>query len=207
MECPYCQTELTLPLDEEWYTCDSCQHTLNVAAQEAFARGRARYLEVRDEVVSAPSPVKPGNIFQPAPKAQFVSYEARVIRISQQAYSALQVAFQYDLPESQREAGIEMMAELVRLFLYRERISPLEASYWTNLMIELTAKREYEELEQKLAESRRGALGFLRRWRWRTRMRQLSRALVRLDKKIKEIELYIGFLEPPRARKPVTQQG
>ena len=208
IECPYCQTELEIPpgVDindkEEWITCENCQHKLNVLAQQAYMRGRTLYLSVRDEVAGVPAPQRAGSIFKPAPKTRQISIENDIIRTCQQAYSGFQVAFQFELPEEQREDGIEMMAEMTRLFLYRERISPLEASYWTKLMIEQTARQEYEELGQKLAEpQKRRFLGFLRRLRWHLRYRQLAKALVKLDEQIKDIERLIGFSSPPRARR------
>jgi hypothetical protein len=215
IECPYCQTELEIPEDldtnrlhadksngEALITCTNCERELNVLAQQAYARGCALYLSVREEVAGVPAPQRAGSIFKPAPKIHQVSIENDIIRTCQQAYSGLQVAFQFDLPDEQRENAIEMMAEMTRLFLHRERISPLEASYWTKLMIEQTARHEYKELEQKLSKPKQHRfLGFLRRWRWQLRYRQLAKALVKLDEQIRDMERLIGFSNPPHARR------
>ena len=45
-----------------------------------------------------------------------------------------------------------------------------------------------------------GHLGFLKRWRWRSRQKQLLKALAKLAEKIRTLERQIEFVDIPRAR-------
>lgn len=194
IECPYCEQELLIPEDSLWYTCQHCHHGLNARAQRAYARGRECFFG--EQEASA-------GLYGGRRRDHLQPEEVGVLRAFQRAHSALQEALRMGLAERQREASVEMMAEITRLFAQRQMTSGVEAKYWAQLVVEQNAQREYEELEARLAEPRRGGLlGLLRRWRRQLRRRQLARALVALDKQIQQIEDMIGFVDPPRARRP-----
>jgi len=193
IECPYCQADLLIPDDSLWYTCQHCQHGLNARAQRAFARGRHSFLSTQAEAAS---------LFGVRGKGYQKPRESEVLRAFQQAHSALQEALRIGLAESQREATVEMMVELTRLFVHRQMISPLEAKYWSQLLTEQTVWRECNALEQKLARPGPGGLiGLLRRGLWQLRRRQLAGALARLDRQIEDLERLIAFVDPPHARR------
>lgn len=194
IECPYCEQELLIPEDSLWYTCPHCQHGLNARAQRAYARGREWFFS-EQEAGAGLYGVRRRGYCQPE--------EVKVLRAFQRAHSALQEALRIGLAESQREAAVEMMAEITRLFAHRQMISGLEARYWAQLVVEQNSWREYGALEQRLAQPRKGGLlSFLRHWRWQLRRRQLARALSGLDRQIQQLEEMIGFVDPPRARAP-----
>jgi hypothetical protein len=118
-----------------------------------------------------------------------------------EAYTAIQEAFQDNLAESQRYKAIEIMASISNLFMQTNLISPLEAHYWTSLMIAQVNRKEYDELNQNLSQPTSGILARLARLNQRRRKRQLEKGLGRLEKKILNIEHYIAFATPPRVRK------
>ena len=66
-------------------------------------------------------------------------------------------------------------------------------------MIEQTAQNEYGLLKEKMVKTG-SPLGFFNRWRWRTRQKQLLKALAGLAEKIKTLERQIEFVDIPRAR-------
>ena len=123
-----------------------------------------------------------------------------------QAYTALQRAFRGKIAESQRRLGIEMMAAMSRVFLQHGMVSQLESAFWGNLLLELNALIEINELNEKLAGSNDGGIsGVVKRWRWRSRKKQLDEALIEVDKKIHLLERNIAFIEPPKARRKILQ--
>ena len=193
VECPYCQAELQLADEDGQRVCEGCGHPLNPRVQLIFARGREDYLNGQG-IGTAISGRKR--------KLRLEPQEIEMLRCFQRAYSSLQEAFHFDLPASQRESGIEMMADITHVLNQREMISPLEARYWTTLMVEVTARREYDSLGRRLSDSRpHAAPGPLRRVRWHLRRWQLRRALGRLDEQIRRLEEYIGFADPPCTRR------
>ena len=201
IKCPYCQTELLLPEDAEWITCESCQHQLNIPAQQAYSRAKAAFLAVQDRVMDTTAGKTQGNIYRAKAKLNLSPLAPDVVRAYQQAYSGLNIAFQYDLPERQRLSGIEMMAEITRLFAPRAIVSSMEAEYWAKLMMAVAARDELQTIEERLTRPSYSALpAFLARWRLQLRRHQLTRALAKLDAKIKELERTIGFLDPPHVR-------
>ena len=132
-------------------------------------------------------------------KPDSIPLDEKLIRVSQQIYSSLRVAFDYELPLNQKERAIEMMAEVTQLFAPRAITSPLEAEYWTKLMIAVTARTESSDIEDKLTTLSNRKLGdLIRRRRWRRRRNKLERVLPKLDTRILELERAIGFINPPR---------
>lgn len=192
-ECPYCRAELPIPDEGDRCRCSQCGCELDARVQRLFRRACERFSEGQAVWLGLLGRTTRPH-YAPQARAVFGAY--------QQAHSALLEAFQCELPPSQRETGIEMMAEVVQVFQQRGMVSGLEARYWTRLVVEQNARRECEAIADKLVQPRRGCLwGLLGRWRWRLRRWQLGRALRMLDREIRQIEALIGFVEPPRTRR------
>jgi hypothetical protein len=194
--CPHCQVEIVLPdLGEcEEIPCPKCRHSINLLPQCAYIRGLAAFAEGQDIIVKVSPRKRIRNPFLPQLQ------EAADLYV--EAYSALQQAFLGDLGENQRKLAIEMMAAISQLFLMHNMISPLEANYWHLVMVEKTTQQEIEELCNKVKGPIPFAvIGYLFRWRWQLRIKQLVKSLSDLNRKIKNLEHNIGFIEPLRARK------
>jgi hypothetical protein len=116
-----------------------------------------------------------------------------------EAYTALQVAFKSELAEPQRSLGVEIMAVMAGEFMKRNMVSVLEMSYWSSVLIEQNSQIEFDQLKEKLNRPA-GGLGFLLRLRWRSRQKQLVKALIELDRKLNAFEKQIQFIDRPRAR-------
>ena len=118
-----------------------------------------------------------------------------------QAYNSLQQAFQGEIAESQRQLAIRMVAAIATVFLHNSMISPLEAFYWSSLLVELNSHLEIVSLQEKLGtEKQRSLLSIPRRWRWRARLRQLEKAMTMIQDKLRLYEQRIGFTEPLHTR-------
>lgn len=192
IDCPYCQAELVTSETCERYICDHCRRDLNVPAQLLFARGRD--LLVQAQELSGAMPPR-------RQKAAKAAQEQQMLPYLQRAYSALQEAFVRDLSHDQCEEGIQMMADLGRTLNSLGKIPTLEARYWATLMVELSARRELQQVQNKITSpTHRGVLGWPWRWRWRSRRGQLHQAMARLDQEIRRIETEGRFVDPPRAR-------
>lgn len=194
IECPYCQAQLVIPDESMWYACEKCEHGLNVRAQRAFTRASTLFFGAQEPAAEL-FRRRRGRVTHGTP-------DSDAVLGFQQAHNALQVAFQFDLPDSQRIAGIEMMTEITRLFLMMGMISPLEASYWSRLLLECNTQRELDELDATLSgPAGRGPRALFRRWRQQLRRRQLIASLSRLDRQIRQAEQAMEFVDPPRARR------
>lgn len=117
-----------------------------------------------------------------------------------EAYSSLQLAFEGDLVEDQRQLGIEMMASMATEFSKRLMVSAYEGRYWSTAMAELTSQNEYSALKEKVQKTRPTIFNYAIRWYWRTRQHQLLRVLKELDRKLGVLEAQIEFVDPPQAR-------
>lgn len=188
LTCPNCEAELRLPPGAHQVTCDQCQARLHVEAQFAYARGLAAF-EEGQEIMGRVSPRRRRMFNHPD--------DRQAMDLFKEAYSALQYAFEGYLQEDQRQLGVEMMASMGREFAARLMVSELEASYWSMLMVELTAQNEYDSLQEKLS---RPAAHPLMRLRWNLRRSQLRRKLAELGQKIDKLERQIAFIEIPHAR-------
>jgi hypothetical protein len=188
--CPYCDLELHLPDGVWYYTCDHCGKHLDLKSQFAYLRGLDAFKEGQD-ILGRLNPKKHRSLTNEKDRA--------AMELFRQAYSSFQVAFMADLEEFQRTLGVEMMTSMAHEFLKRNMISPLEANYWNYLMVEQTAQNEYGLLKEKIIKAG-GTLGFLKRWRWSSRQKQLIKALTGLAEKIKTLEMQIEFVDIPRAR-------
>ena len=179
---------------EAWPSvCPHCGRDIDLEAQFAYCRGRDAFIAGQDLLIALTPKMRRKNIT--------TSFEMEGLQFYSQAYSALQRAFQGQLAESQRRLAIEMTAAMVLVFQTHGSISPFESSYWTTLMVDLTTQLDILEVRERLRKLPTGLSGAVPRWRWRLRLRQLERALIELDTKIKTLEQNIGFVEPPRARR------
>lgn len=188
--CPFCETEIQLPEDAWYFTCPSCGHRLDISSQFAFLRGLDAFSEGQN-IIEKVSPRKRRTPFYPL--------DQQAIELFQEAYSALQVAFQAELAEKQRTLAIEMMSSMSGEFMKRNMISMLEMNYWNTLMVELTAQYEYDSLKEKLA-GEKTPLGFIGRYRWRSRQKKLLASLAEIEKRIAAFEREIQFTEVPKVR-------
>jgi len=188
--CPYCDVELHLPDNVWYYTCNHCGKHLDLRSQFAFLRGLDDFTEGQD-IVDNMNPKKR--------RKPFNVLDQTAMNLFRRAYSSFQVAFQVNLAESQRSLGVEMMTSMSQEFLKRNMISSLEVNYWNTLMVEQTAQNEYDRLKEKLKKIA-GTLGFLKRRRWTSRQKQLLKSLPQIDRKIKELEAQIEFIDVPKAR-------
>jgi hypothetical protein len=99
-----------------------------------------------------------------------------------------------------------MMASIAHMFMQTGLVSPLEANYWTSLMIEQVNRQECDDLNRKLSEPASGFYAHLVRLNWRRRKHNIEKALARVDKKIHLIEQYIAFVTPPHVRKAASRK-
>lgn len=177
---------------EDWCTCEGCRQSFSLAAQRAYLRGRERFVEGQEHWAKTRDRRR---------RTCSRVMEQGALDLFGQAYSALQEAFRHDLAAGQRLAGIEMMAEITRLFVERTMVSGLEARYWAQLLVQQTAWLEVGAIDARLASGRlRGPLGWLWRCRWRVRRWQLAKALARLEGQLRQMEQLIGFVDPPHVR-------
>jgi hypothetical protein len=190
LPCPYCRHDLLIPDNVWFYTCDHCRESLDIKAQFAFLRGMGAFDEGQDLMVSE-GPRKPRG------KTRVHPVYKQVIDLFIEAYSALQVAFQGQLAEVQRQVGVEMMASMAAEFFLQNFISPLEMNYWGLIMREQKTRADIDRLKQSTRDKATSVpvriLGTLR-------IRQLKRKLPELDQKIKMVESQIAFVDVPHAR-------
>jgi hypothetical protein len=195
--CLRCDQEFDIPEGQWEHTCQHCGNRIeNMQAQFAYSRGYDAFFA--GQRVYMAIPVKRRSSLTYAAQTQ------EVTKLYTEAYTAIQVAFQANLADSQRYKAIEIMAAIAHLFMQTGLISPLEANYWTTLMIEQVNRKEYDGLKQKLSQPASGIMGFLARLNRRRRKRELEKGLGRLEKKIQSIEQYIAFATPPRVRKGIS---
>ena len=194
--CSYCSTEMVVESEPWPETCPNCWRPLDLPTQFAYSRGRDAFI-AGQELMIAISPKKRRKDLTTQQEMQGLHYYI-------QAYTSLQQAFLAELADTQRQLGIEMMAAMAQVFQLHGMVSPLEASYWTTLMIELTTQLEQAGLKEKLARPSTGFLQLFWRWRWQMRHKQLEKALSTLDERVRTLERNIAFVEKPRARRIVA---
>ena len=197
--CPRCDQEFEY-VEGLWeYTCQYCGNRIdNLQAQFAYSRGYDAFFAGQRVYMEIP----------PSRRSRhaYTEQAQEATQLYTQAYSALQEALQVTLGDSQRYKIIEIMASIANLFIQTGLVSPLESNYWTSLMIEQVNREECNSLKQKLSQPTPGILAPLARLRWRLRKRQLEKALVRVERKIKLIEQNIAFVTPLRVRKETTNR-
>lgn len=190
--CPFCETEIQLPVDAWYFTCPSCGHRLDITSQFAYLRGVDAFTEGQNLMEEI------------SPRRRRIPYnhqDTRAMELFREAYSSVQVAFQAELAEPQRMLAIEMMASMSGEFMKRNMISPMEMNYWHMLMVELTAQVEYDTLKEKLAAANTSdPLSRVAQLRWRSRQKKLLDSLAEIDQKILAFEKQIEFVDVPRAR-------
>jgi DNA-directed RNA polymerase subunit RPC12/RpoP len=188
--CPHCETALEVP-EEAWYlVCTHCRNRLDLKAQFAFLRGLDAFSEGQDIV----------NLLSPRKRRMEDPRMQQAMELFREAYSSLQVAFLFpSLALSQKKLGAEMMTSMANEFMKLSMISAYEMSYWKSLLVELNSQDEYDTIKEQLSnpESR---ISFLKRIHWQIRKKQLVKALVDLDRKMKMLERQIEFIDKPRGR-------
>ena len=191
--CPNCGEAYS---QEPWpQACAVCQAAIDLEAQFAYCRGHDAFAEGQDLLY---------NIYRRKFKKNTVSARERQgIAHYVQAYSALQCAFQGELTASQRELAIEMMAAIAKIFQVNLMISPIEEAYWTTLLVQSNSKKELAQRQQKLSETKPSLRNLPVRWRAKERIEKLERGLADLEKKIAQLEGFIGFADSMN-EKPLT---
>ncbi len=190
--CPRCATEFN---QEPWpETCPKCNKRLDLPSQLAYCRGVDAFTVGQDMLMKL-SPRK-------RRKNPNSSEEMEGLQYYRQAYSSLQLAFQGELAESQRQLGIRMLASMGGVFQVHSMISPLEFAYWSHLMKELVAQLELVTQRERLETAiQRGPAGLLVRIRCLWRIRRLEKALKEQDIKLRYIEQNIEFVDRPHFRR------
>ena len=192
--CPACSTEVFTEAEPWPETCPNCALRFDLEAQFAFSRGSDAFSAGQELIINI-APQRRERNMTTADEMEGVQYYI-------QAYTALQRAFRGKIAENQRQLGIEMMAAMARVFLQHGMVSQLESAYWGNLLVELNALVERDSLDAKLAGPiEAGLTGTFKRWRWRSRRKQLVEALVEVDRKIRFLERNIAFIDPPKVRR------
>jgi tRNA(Ile2) C34 agmatinyltransferase TiaS len=192
--CPQCDLEFDIADGQLEYTCQKCGSRVeNMQAQFAYSRGYDAFFAGQRVFMAIPPKRRSSRAY--------VEQTHDVTQLYTEAYTAIQVAFQANLAESQRCKAIEIMASIAHLFMQTGLVSPLEANYWTSLMVEQVNRKEYEELNLKLSQPTSGIFSLLAQLNRSRRKRLLEKGLGRLEKKILIIEQYIAFVTPPRVRK------
>jgi hypothetical protein len=200
MVCHQCAQEI-LPPDEGWETdCPHCGAHLDLHGQFAYLRGVHAFQEGEQILGELPYLKKARK--EMGFRFRYSDREREAFAFFSESYTALQEAFQYALPETQRTHGVDMMIHMARLFLPRNMISSLEAGYWNSLMIFQNAALEAQELNEKIAVSR-GMKLTLWGWRWRSRLKKLNQAMADLDTKIRRMETEMAFAHPQRVYEKV----
>lgn len=193
--CPNCQESLTVPDEIARATCTQCRQLIDVLGHVAFEWGQQVFVDARHQTHDR-------GLVQRGKRAPWVALDPDVALSYQQAYGAIREAFRTDLHETQRKAGIEIMAEITSLFSIHMMTSPLEANYWSKLLAEQAGLDHYWELEKQLQGPMPALLRpFLRAWR-RARLKRLARTLLKVEKQVDTLEEIIDFVERPRARSP-----
>lgn len=190
--CPKCSAEVD---HEPWpQACLHCQHPIDLNAQFAYCRGVDAFSYGQEILLKIPNKKRRMSLTTEA--------ELTGVEYYKQAYSSLQVAFEGELAESQRQLGIKMMAAISNVFRQHGIISQLEANYWAIILTELNSQLEYVTLLGKLKKTTLAGLsGLIRRWRWYLRMKQLKKALVQLEVKARFFEQNMAFVERQHARR------
>jgi len=199
IECPHCGVLTDSDTESSYVHCSACGRLVSVAAQLAFARASELYEEGQEAGLTV-LPREPRNrrARNPAPAEN----QESALRGYQRACSGLRLAFGAALPESQRVAGLEMMAEMSQVLASRGRFSGLEAQYWVDVLIEENSLKEEAEITHRLHHERgRGAFALLRRLHLRVRRRQLRAALRRLTQRIEDAEDALDLAEQFYARR------
>jgi hypothetical protein len=194
--CPECEAEIANATDRDtdWISCTQCGAAVNLAAQFAINRADDNYRFA--QALAAPElidPHKRPNAFSPDAKDALRAY--------QKAYTGIQVALRADLPPAQQARALEIMSETAYILQRNQMISPLEAKYWTQVMVCQTALEEFEALEAKLHREAPGLLTrIFRHPHWRLRRFQLKRALARRQARLEELESNLAFVETHHIR-------
>jgi hypothetical protein len=189
--CPTCDTDLRLLETTTATVCPACQTRLDVPALLAYLRGLEAFDEGQETMLRS----------GPLQRRKLSSADERAaMKLFREAYTSLQLAFEGDLVDDQRQLGIEMMASMAQEFERRSMVSAYEGQYWRGVMAELTSQNEYALLAEKLRSASATSINALLRWRWRSRQTRLLAELKDLERKLARLEEQIEFVDLPRAR-------
>ncbi len=198
--CPYCEHEFDYVEGQSEYTCQNCGRGIgNMQAQFAYSRGYDAFFAGQRAYMEIPPSRRS--------RLTYAKQAQDVTQLYIEAYTAIQEAFQSTLAQSQSEKAIEMMATISIMFTQTNLVSPMESGYWTALVVEQVNHKEYDELNGKLSIPPAGILNRLARLRWRLRQRQLRKALLRVEQRIKLLEQNIAFISPPKIRKEAVRRS
>jgi len=191
--CAACEAEFAGGESEWPSACPRCGQAIDLESQFAYCRGRDAFIAGQDLLMALTPKMRRRNIA--------TAIEMEGLQYYSQAYSALQRAFQGRLAESQRRLAVEMTAAMMLVLQTHGSVSAYESNYWTTLMIDLTTQLDILQVRERLTHLPEGLPGAVLGWRWNLRLRQLEKALIELDQKIKTLEQNIRFVEPPKARR------
>lgn len=196
--CPHCAEEFDLAEGQFEYSCQKCGRRVdNMQTQFAYSRGYDAFFAGQRVLMDIPPSRRS--------RLAYAKQTHEATQLFSEAYTAIQEAFQGYLADSQRYKAIEIMASIANLFIQTDLVSPLEAHYWSSLMIEQVNRKDLDDLNQKLSQPASGISGLLGRLNWRRRRRDLEKGLARLEKKINLMEQNIAFATPPRVRKGINK--
>jgi hypothetical protein len=172
------------PPEEGWScNCGRCGRHVDLTGQFAYVRGFQAFEEAAEVMEGLKDAKKLKTL-----RHHYEDTENQGFLLFEEAYSALQEAFRYELAEKQQQHGVKMMISIVQLFSPRNMVSGLEASYWNSMMVEQTARGELVKIEASFAGESGQKLSWFTRMRWQLRRNQLQRELKRLDRQIRGIE-------------------
>ena len=194
--CLHCLGDFPPPADGWEITCPHCGVKQDLHGQFAYARAVSAFADGQDILGQLPYLKKDKK--EVGFRYRYTAREKEAFDFFSEAYSAFLEAFQYDLPRWQHEHSLQMVVNIAHLFLPRQMISPLEASYWNTLMVIQTARQEDERLQEKLA-NRKGIGALFWRWRWQSRHDQLVKKMAELGEKVHMMEGGMKLAHPTRA--------
>jgi hypothetical protein len=194
--CFFCNAVIAVPETGMEAQCPQCGRWQDLRAQFAYVRGVGAFEDAIAEMHSLES-FRKRKDKPPTFRIEYIEREKQMDILFAEAYSSLLEAFEHDLPDLQHERALEMMIHIARLFLPKNMISSLEASYWNSLMVFQTTINEQSDLREKL--QRRGFGASIWRWRWKMRYNQLDRALLSIDQRIRLMENNLSSAHPLRA--------
>lgn len=199
IRCPTCEAEFPVPANVDFWRCEHCGQGIDILAHIAYEWGQEVFLEAREVAIAR-------RIIPFGKRSRWHPLEEDVALPYEQAYSAIREAFRTRLPEKQRKAGIEIMAEITGLFAYHLMTSPIEANYWGKLLAEQKGLDQILSYRERLSASPKGfRYGLLRLW-WRFRVNRLRRYLAKLSRQIDQLEALLDPVEPLQARLPKAQR-
>lgn len=195
LHCPECDRELQTPDEDVRAVCPACGQVIDLLAHVAFEWGQETFVEAREQAIAKRLlPIGKRTLWRPLDEAVALPFE--------QAHSAVREGLRGKLHERQRKASIEMLAEISGLLANHLMTSPVEAKYWSGVLMEQLRLDQIADFRRRLADSGRGPLQSVKRLWLRLRLARARRALAKIEKRVDQFEALAAFVEPPRARLP-----